>query len=192
MLNTLLVIFWALTYISIVFCSIKFRQERAFFMPLIAGALNFSWEIHALITSGGYWGHIVWLALDCIILAYNIYCLSQPKKQLLYSSFVIICTGILYGIFSITTMDGMLISSFVIDIIMAVEYVLVIKHISSRGRLLIGVLRLLGDMFAWLCNMHHSSAVLFIGILVLITNLFYCSYCLELKSEKYFSKQRRK
>lgn len=82
--------------------------------------------------------------------------------------------------FSITSFDGMLISSFVIDIIMAVEYMCSIIHISPRGRTIIGIFRLLGDLFAWFAN-KESTVVFVIGGVVLLINLFYVAYCFELE-----------
>lgn len=85
-----IIIFWSLAYACMVIYSFIYRKEKKPFMPLIAGALNFGWEIHALITSGGNWGHIAWLTLDCFILVYNLYilaisksgCLMQLRSQL--------------------------------------------------------------------------------------------------------------
>lgn len=74
----------------------------------------------------------------------------------------------------------MLISSFVIDTINAVAYVCSIKHISSRDRTIIGIFRLLGDLFAWFAN-KESTVVFVIGAVVLLINLFYVAYCFELE-----------
>ena len=150
-------------------------------MPFVAGALNIGWEVCALISSGGYWGHIVWLILDLAVLSYNIYILYSLRQRFSYVILVLVCGVMLHRVFLIPSIDGMLISSFVIDIIMALEYIVMIKHVSPRGRLLIGVLRLLGDAFAWVENLRHSKCVLIIGIMVLLANIFYCCYCLELE-----------
>lgn len=176
-----IIIFWSLAYACMVIYSFIYRKEKKPFMPLIAGALNFGWKIHALITSGGNWGHIAWLTLDCFILVYNLYILGDFKKRLSYAAAVAACIIGLYGAFSITSFDGMLISSFVIDIIMAVEYVCTIKHISPRGRTIIGVFRLIGDLFAWLVNKGFSVIVFVIGAIVLLINLLYVAYCFELE-----------
>ena len=48
-----MIIFWSLAYACMIIYSFIYRKEKKPFMPLIAGALNFGWEIHALITSGG-------------------------------------------------------------------------------------------------------------------------------------------
>ena len=75
-------------------------------------------------------------------------------------------------------------SFFVDDFLIAIIYLTEIKHISSHGRLLIGVMRLIGDFFAWLAYMQTSVFILIIGVLVFLTNILYCSYCLELNSKK--------
>lgn len=176
-----IIIFWSLAYACMVIYSFIYRKEKKPFMPLIAGALNFGWEIHALITSGGNWGtHCMAdsrLFHPCIQSIHS----WRFQKRLSYAAAVAACIIGLYGAFSITSFDGMLISSFVIDIIMAVEYVCTIKHISPRGRTIIGVFRLIGDLFAWLVNKGFSVIVFVIGAIVLLINLLYVAYCFELE-----------
>ncbi|MCR5783113.1 MAG: hypothetical protein K6G90_10315 [Clostridia bacterium] len=191
MIEYLLGFFWALTYVFIVIGGFKYRSEKKFFMPLLSGALNFGWEVHALRSSGGYWVHIIWLALDFIILIQNLYFLSTNKKRLLYSACVITSVAVNYAAFNLTTIDGMLISSFVIDIIMAVEYVIVIKKLSPRMMILIGCLRLLGDLFAWIANLSFSIFVRITGVLIFFINLFYICYALEILSAKKNTHQKK-
>lgn len=179
MADTAMILFWSLAYACMVIYSIIYRKEKKPFMPLIAGTLNFGWEIQAFITSGGYWGHIAWLTLDCFILVYNLYILGSFKKRLSYAAVVVASIVGLYGFF-LSSVNGMLISSFVIDIIMAVEYMCSIIHISPRGRTIIGIFRLLGDLFAWFAN-KESTVVFVIGAVVLLINLFYVAYCFELE-----------
>ncbi len=171
--------FWALTYTAIVIYSFLYRYEQKVFMPLLAGALNFSWELHALLTSEGFIGHIIWLVLDCFILLYNLYILRSRARRIGYLLCVCLGIALLYGVFSIERFDGMLLSSFIIDAIMAAEYVLICKQISKHGKLKIGILRLLGDLFAWFANLRHSLAVGFLGGGILLLNIFYISCCLE-------------
>ena len=176
MTEVLLGVFWALTYIFIVIGGFRFKSENKLFMPLIAGALNFAWEIHALRISGGYWVHVVWLALDCIILYQNLYFLSTAKKRLLYSFCVVASIALIYGVCSIEDVNGMLISSFVIDFIMACEYLLAAKKLSPRYLIIIGVFRLFGDLFAWIANLRYSRFVLLVGAVVTLVNLVYVCY----------------
>lgn len=179
MFNTLLVVFWAFVYIFIAAYSYIYRKEKQMFMPLIAGMLNFSWEIHALIASNGYAGHIVWLVLDIFIIAYNVWILTDCKKRLIYISATAVCILILYFVFSAESINGMLVSSFIIDVIMALEFVAVFKKISYRGKLLIGAFRFLGDLFAWLENMQQSKIVFAAGIIVLLLNSYYLLCCVK-------------
>ena len=99
MTNFLLGIFWGLCYLSIVLCIFVFRKEKFIFMPLISGGLNLAWEILAVRTSRGYWIHIVWIVLDLIIFAYNLYCLKNTKSRLIYGSGVFLSIVLLYLFF---------------------------------------------------------------------------------------------
>lgn len=188
MVEYLLGVFWILSYLFVVYGGFKYRHEKLFFMPIVAGALNFAWEIHALRMSGGYWVHIIWLALDCFILLQNIYFLSSLKKRIVYCVAEIMLIILLFFIFSIKSFDGMLISSFVIDIIMACEYLFVIKKLSPRYLLIIGVFRLLGDCFAWIGNMRFSVFVTIAGAIVLLVNIIYVSFAFKIL---YIKKQKR-
>lgn len=195
MADTAMIIFWSLAYACMVIYSFIYRKEKKPFMPLIAGTLSFGWEVQAVITSGGYWGHIAWLTLDCFILVYNLYILGSFKKRLSYAAVVVASIIGFYGVFSITFFDGMLISSFVIDIIIAVQYMCSIIHISPRGRTIIGIFRLLGDLFAWFAN-KESTVIFVIGAVLLLINLLYVAYCFELEKEgaqaKATQKKRKK
>lgn len=177
MYNTLMIIFWSLTYAAIVVYSFVFRRERKVFMPLVAGSLNFAWELLALIQSNGYWGHVVWLILDIFIIGYNVWILEQWRKRILYLALTAIFVVLLYLVFRLKNTDGMLLSSFVIDLIMAFEFVMAMERLSPHGKVAIGSFRLLGDLFAWLANLSYSKVVLGIGIAVLVFNLFYLGYC---------------
>ena len=88
----------------------------------------------------------------------------------------------MYGIFRIPNIDGQKISSFLLDLIMAVEYVLYAKRIAPQGRISVGVLMFLGDLFAWLAYMQNSVFVTVCGLIVLLLKLFYLAICLEQNS----------
>lgn len=77
---------------------------------------------------------------------------------------------------------GMLLSSYVIDLVIAVEYVARIRHISPPGKLPIAIFKLLGDLFAWLFYCKQSIFVGIVGAVVLLLNLFYLAYCMEERS----------
>ena len=75
--------------------------------------------------------------------------------------------------------SGMLISVFIIDLVMAIDFVVEAKRISPSGQLPIAITKLAGDLFAWLSYMHESKAVAIMGAAVLIINTFYLALCLE-------------
>ena len=78
----------------------------------------------------------------------------------------------------------MLISSFVIDIIMALDYIIFIKKISHRSLILIGSFRFLGDLFAWISNFNHSQFIMIIGAVIFVMNIAYLYKCFELSLSK--------
>ncbi|MCD7859388.1 MAG: hypothetical protein LUH51_04350 [Firmicutes bacterium] len=87
-------------------------------------------------------------------------------------------------IFRLPNVDGMLISVFSIDIIMAAEYIARAGSVAPHGRIPIAVTKLLGDLFAWLCYARYSVFVAAVGFVVLLLNLFYLSYSLEYVSQR--------
>ena len=123
MLNHLTVIFWTLAYVIIVLCGIQNRKSHLLLMPLIAGSLNFAWEINALLLSRGFYGHVLWAVLDIFIVIHNVRFLEKSKR-IKYLLFIAVLTFAMYGMFRIPNVDGQRISVFAIDLIMAIEYVL--------------------------------------------------------------------
>lgn len=154
-------------------------------MPLVSGSLNIAWEINAAILSKGFYGHVLWLSFDIIIFALNLSGIRKAKNKAIYGIATLAMIGILAGIFRHS--DGMLVSSFVIDMIIAAEYVIKAKSISKRGKVGIAVLKFLGDLCAWLFYMKASLFVSIAGLIVLLLNLFYVAYCLE----EYSKNERR-
>ncbi len=181
MLDILMVFFWSISYLLTVITSWRNKSEKKVFMPLISGALNFAWEVHALLFSG-HWGHYVWLALDIAIIVYNIYILSRSKR-FVYLLFTVLLIIALYFVFSTKSFDGMLLSSFAIDIIMAAEFLITAKNLSPRNRIIIGLFRFLGDLFAWINNLQFSRIVLYVGAAVLLLNSLYLLRCFFAKAQ---------
>lgn len=186
--------FWLLlsagmTYVIIVLCGIQNRKSHLLLMPLIAGSLNFAWEINALLLSRGFYGHVLWTGLDVLIVVHNVRFLEKGKRKK-YLLLIVVFILVLYGMFRIPNVDGQRISVFAIDLIMAIEYVLCAKQIAPQGRISVGVLKLLGDLFAWLSNMQSSVFVAVCGLIVLLLNLFYLAICLEQSSHSRKKVQR--
>ena len=189
LLNHLTVIFWTLAYVIIVLCGIQNRKSHLLLMPLIAGSLNFAWEINVLLLSRGFYGHVLWTGLDVLIVVHNVRFLEKGKRKK-YLLLIVVFILVLYGMFRIPNVDGQRISVFAIDLIMAIEYVLCAKQIAPQGRISVGVLKLLGDLFAWLSNMQSSVFVAVCGLIVLLLNLFYLAICLEQSSHSRKKVQR--
>lgn len=182
LLDHLQIAFWTSAYILIAYYGWRYRKEHILLMPMLAGVMNFAWEINALLISRGNYGHILWTGLDIAIFLHNLRRLPGKKQRVYYGGALLGFIGLLYGIFHIFTGYGQLISVFIIDLIMSLEFVLLGKVIAPQGKILIGSLRLLGDLFAWLFYLRQSTLVGILGGLVLLLNLFYLAYCLEQRS----------
>lgn len=178
MFDGLQLVFWSLAYLAIVVYSIKYRSEKQIFMPFIPGMLNFTWELNAFIRSHGFIGHTVWLVLDCLIIGYNFWVLTEKKKRLLYGAATVFCIVLFRFLFQWPAVNGMLLSSYAIDLIMAVVYVWNAKKVSRRGMLLIGIFKFLGDLFAWLHYKDFAVFVMVAGILVQLFNSIYLLLCI--------------
>ena len=132
---------------------------------------------------------VLWAVLDIFIIIHNVRFLEKSKR-IKYLLFIAVLTFAMYGIFRIPNIDGQKISSFLLDLIMAVEYVLYAKRIAPQGRISVGVLMFLGDLFAWLAYMQNSVFVTVCGLIVLLLKLFYLAICLEQNSHNRKKVQR--
>ncbi len=179
--DTLQIAFWSLTYVTIIACGFKHSEERKPMMPYVAGGLNLAWELNALLLYHHY-GHIIWSGLDIMIFVLNLRNLKRHEKhrQYIYILYVTVAAATIYGVFKLPS--GMLISSYTLDLIMAIEYVVCAKEISVHGKLPIAIFKLLGDLFAWLFYCKQSIFVGIVGAVVLLLNLFYLAYCMEERS----------
>lgn len=170
MFDNLQVICWTIVYTLIVFFSLWHKEDRRFLIPPIAMCLNLACEINAIIYTGGsFWGHYLWLSLDIVIF---IIALLKIRCKKLY---ILVCTLAILTLFLriLFTNGYMLISCFIIDLLMAVEFVISINKLSSYGKIPIAIFKLLGDTFAWIFYMKASVIVAIIGGLVLPLNLLY-------------------
>lgn len=186
MLDTLQVIFWSVTYVLIIIAGFRSTSVRKVSMPYIPGILNFSWEINALIQSGGLWGHILWLGLDCVIVYFGFRYLNTLKQKLLYLFMIIFSTIALKITFNHSA--GMLISSFVIDLTIAICFIASIKQLSPELKIPIAITKLIGDAFAGLYYAPQSEFITIVAVLVLFLNSLYLYYCIKEKFQNNSSK----
>lgn len=167
-------LFWSATYVLIIIFNIKYRSLG---IPPIALATNFAWETTALIRYGSAI-HIAWFSLDLIIIiTYFMLCKPVYLRHKLYLPILyVVEMAAFYAIFGA---GGMLLSSFVIDCTMAIEYLIYIYIYTADERqptqaplLLIALCstKLIGDLFAWIYYQEFSKTVFVIGILVFPLN----------------------
>lgn len=177
--DVLQVLFWATTYFIIDYNLIRYRNERAMYKPLFPGLLDLSWEVNAAILSGGFWGHVLWVSLELVIFVFNVLLLKKWLNRVCYFLFFIILLICFYCVFRFPNTDGMLISVFIIDFILALVYIVQIKKISKHGKIPVAITKLLGDVCAWFVYKDAMSFVMIIGIVVFSLNLFYLCMCIE-------------
>lgn len=177
------VIFWSFTYALIILNGFRSWKAKDYClqMPLLAGLLNLSWEVNAMIVSAGLWGHVLWLLLDVVIYVQNLIRISRQKSRrytCMYVSCLLIMTAVLHWLF-LTWSAGMLVSCFAIDGMMACNFLRAEKKLSDYGKISIAVTKFAGDTFAWLSYFRSSAFVRITGCIVFFMNLFYLALCLE-------------
>ena len=185
-------LFWALTYVLIIFVGIRYHKEFLPSMPLFSCLLNFSWEIIALVSCFPVWIHILWTGLDIIIFILNIQYLFKlkPLYGILYAAGLIV---LLFGLSYVFVLErGMVISCFIIDLLMAIDYIVNIRRLSTHFRTTIGITKLIGDCFAWLAYKDVSIYITIIGIAVLIINIMYVVISYYLYSKAQWQQKHKK
>ena len=176
-LDDLQIIFWSITYVLIIIFSFKNIKLKCRAIPIIAVVFNFAWEFNALVMNG-HWGHYVWLTLDVIILAFAL--ITVREKKFIISDFIFILISlIVFNVIFWTLSWGMLISSFVIDLTMAIGFYVRRKYLLHDGKIVIGIIKLLGDLFAWIYYSKFTVVVAIIGAVVFAFNLLYVMYAIK-------------
>lgn len=116
----------------------------------------------------------------------------SAKFCVIYSAATIAVTIGLHFVFNIEL--GMLVSSFVVDIIMAVSFLISFKRLSVYGKPIIACTKLLGDLFAWLEYSNYHIIIKAIGIAVLALNIIYLVLSIlesiKFKKENKFKRKR--
>lgn len=177
--DVLQAVLWSITYIFIL---VYYCQYGTLSIHPFAVSSSFSWETVALfldlcrlvsISRPGFLIHVFWFFLDLLIVAIYLFCC--PPVCFSKQTFCLICCGevlLLFPIF-IFFPDGMLLSSFIIDFLMAASCLVFLLRENIRfcvTSVLIGLLKLSGDAFAWLYYRDCHWLVNVIGILVLFLN----------------------
>lgn len=169
MFDILQIILWSIAYLLIILATFKNKDHKLISIPYSAAILNFTWEINALIKSKGMWAHILWVSLDLLIIIYLIYTLNN-KKKVIFILFIALNIILLNYLFTLT--NGVLLSCFMIDLIMAIVFLVNYKNMSKTFKISIALCKMLGDLFAWQYY-KYNEIVNIIGIIVLIINFIY-------------------
>lgn len=179
-------ILWSITYVLIILYNIRYRTLG---IPPIAIASNLAWETVALIQDmrrvpissyiyiydilHGNLIHIAWFFLDAlIVVTYLVFCRPVYLKRKWYWA-VLYAADLLLLLFAFEH-GGMLLSSFLIDCTMAIEYLLYSFRRKYKVNWLAAVIcaaKMLGDWCAYLCYRRHSAAVAVLGIVILVLNM---------------------
>lgn len=183
MLDTIQVVLWSIVYLLIIINGIKYFDERKIMMPLLPGSLCLAWEMNALIWNEGMWTHILWLALDVFVFILNVCNLRNVVKKVLYCCATACFSIVLMLAFH--TSEGMLISSFIINLFIAIGYIVRAKEISSHGKIGIALFKWIGTCAAWIYYLPYSELVLIIGVGIFLIDLYYLSYCITERQSSY-------
>jgi len=187
MLDNLQIIFWSVTYVLIIAAGWRSRARKQVSMPYVAGVLNFGWELCALQQSQGFWGHILWLGLDVVIYSIGFLFLDAEKRWQIYL-YIILTYAVTAGCWFLFVLpDGMLISVFVIDLIMAAMFLVDRKRLSPELKVPIAGFKLVGDAFAGACYGAGEPVVAVLATLVFLCNVWYLWLCCR---ERYSSERK--
>lgn len=171
-LDDIQVLFWSITYVLSIVYALK---KKTHIIPHPAILCNLAWETVALVCYGMIY-HIIWFLLD---LAIAVLFLLQTKHSKKWKMGWVICLLLVMVIFRIVfkVKHGMLISSFVIDLSMAVLFCLkLLRDRSGSGfGLSIAATKLIGDLAAWRFY-SPNSFVHVVGIFVFVCNIIYLIY----------------
>lgn len=177
MLDNLQIVFWSVTYVLIIAAGWRSRDRKQVSIPYVAGLLNFGWELCALQQSQGFWGHILWLGLDAVIYSIGFLFLDAGKRWKLYL-YIALTYVIMSGCWFLFALpDGMLNSSFLIDLIMAVMFLVDRKRLSPELKVPIAVFKLIGDIVAGVFYGPGRPVVAMFAVVVLFCNLCYLWLC---------------
>lgn len=180
MFDALSIIFWSVAYVLAIIAGFKSWKTRLVSIPFAAALQNVAWEFVALVTSRGFWGHIAWFSLDVLIVIFSVIYLDRKWKKAVYLSLLPVFVVIFFIAFQIP--NGMLLSSFVIDILMAFYFLARRKMLSSVFKVPIAVVKLLGDLSAAIYYGPDLVPVAVISVIVFVCNSVYLYLCIKEKT----------
>jgi len=174
----LTLLFWSIAYILIVIAGFFSRKVRKVSMPYIASVLNAAWEIAATIYTHGNPGFIIWFIIDVFILFWGFIFSPSVKKKIIYCASVLLSTCILLVAFEKST-TAFLFTVYLIDVIMAFEFLVKRTKLSSKFKIAIAVTKLLGDLFAGLTFSYMYDFVIVFATVSFVCNCIYLIACIK-------------
>lgn len=174
----LTLLFWSITYILIVAAGFLSRKEKKLSMPYIAGALNAAWEIAATIYTHGNPGFIIWFIIDVFILFWGFFFSPSVKQRIIYCASILLSTCILLFAFEKFT-PAFLFTVYLIDVIMAFEFLVKRTKLSSKFKITIAVTKLLGDLFAGLTFSYMYDFIIVFATVSFVCNCIYLIACIK-------------
>lgn len=179
MLDCVSVIMWGITYLLIVFSSKNQVGSPKRAIPLLPPILNLAWELLALVVSGGLWGHIVWFGLSILVFESCLDTMTK-KQQCFYFSVFVVSIIVLFFVYA---HGGMLVFSFIINVIMSICFLVDRKNLLKKRKVLIAITKGIGTLAATLYYMSTSISVAVMGVLIVILDVVYLVYCVREKKE---------
>lgn len=182
--------FWSVTYILIAFTGFINKKDTRIAMPIVSLTINFSWETASIIKScidglsitRGNFIRFSWFLLDILIIIVFYKKQQQVDVKRNKFKFCVLSWAVLTTVFALLfffTEYGMPVSSFIIDIHMAIMFFCYRKHLDPSNRVFIAAAKLLGDICAWLAygDVHYSIVVLGAGSFIF--NTLYILYAIK-------------
>lgn len=173
MFDALSIIFWTFAYVLAIISLFLKENPKGHKMPPIpfpSIVLNLTWEFTAMCLYH-HWGQILWFIVDLIIAYCSYDIIKERKNKFLYLISIAVSAVAFRFIFKLNY--GMLYSSFAIDLIMALLFLIQVKQMSFKMRIPIACTKLLGDLSALIYYANQSKLVLATGVLVLVINISY-------------------
>ena len=175
MLDIAQVLLWSAAYVCIILAMLG-KKEMPLAIPVIVAVSNLSWELAAVIVSG-MWAHWLWLGLDVVILTACLWRTPKWRSRAMALGAAAVLVACYQWLFTVE--NGMLYSSFVIDLFMAVCFLVFRKKLSTKLALPIAVLKLLGDICAGIYYGMDDMLIAVIAVAVLLCNVMDLFICVE-------------
>lgn len=196
-LDAVQILLWSTTYVLIIVAGFQSFSARQSSIPPLVCTNNLAWELCALIHSGGFWGHVLWFSLDVPIFVFCMRSIKQRRHRLLF--FVLLAAEAILFYCLFKAPQGMLYSSFAIDLIMAISFLFYVDKLSPKLQIPIAVLKLLGDAAAGIYYGKNDMIVAVTAVIVLVCNSVYLHMCIERRQKlivqaksRHFPKEKRK